>query len=65
MGLTMYALLGSLSVDIYPGALFKSAGMRCTKVAQVSSTVAGRLTTMVVSGSPKNVHSFLSHSSGA
>lgn len=39
-------------------------GMRLTSVAQVNSTVAGRFTITVVSGSPWKLHSFLSKSSG-
>lgn len=41
-----------------------TSGNLLTIVAQVSSTVAGLLTVIVVSGSPITVHSFLSNSSG-
>jgi len=40
----------------------KEQGLMCIE-AQVSSTVAGFATTIVVSGSPYTVHSFLSNSS--
>ena len=41
------------------------SGRRLTTVAQVSSTVAGRLMTTWVSGSPMSVQMFWSNSSGA
>ena len=55
----------NLSVDTYPGLPFITSGIRFTIVAHVSSTVAGRFTVIVVSGSPYTVHSFLSKSVSA
>ena len=52
------------SVVIYPAGASINIGMRLTSVAQVNSTVAGRFTITVVSGSPWKLHSFLSKSSG-
>ena len=59
-GFVLYFNSSSLSVETYPGIPFITSGILFTIVAQVSSTVAGLATTMVVSGSPSTVHSFLS-----
>ena len=50
---------------MYPGFAFSTSGILFTIVAQVSSTVAGFSTVIVVVGSPSTVQTFLSNSSGA
>ena len=51
-----------LDVGTYPAGAAITSGILLTIEAQVSSTVAGLVTTNVVSGSPYTVHSFLSKS---
>lgn len=48
----------------YPAGASINCGIRFTMVAHVISTVAGRLQETVVSGSPMNVQSLQSKSSG-
>ena len=47
------------SVGTYPGFAFITSGIRFTIVAQVSSTVCGLATVIVVLGSPSIFHKFL------
>ena len=64
-GFTLNVNSPNSHVGTYPGLEFITSGILFTTEAQVSSTVAGFATTIVVSGSPYTVHSFLSNSSGA
>ena len=59
----MYCKSPIFSVVTYPAGAFITSGILFTIVPQVSSTVAGFATVIVVSGSPYTVHSFLSYSS--
>ena len=51
-GFTLYCNSPIFSVVTYPAGLLITSGIRFTTLAQVSSTVAGLATTIVVSGSP-------------